>query len=44
MVPYDDPQLFNTTVERFLEAPFKKKDRIADMMASFEKLLAGLSK
>jgi pimeloyl-ACP methyl ester carboxylesterase len=43
-VPYDDPKLFNGTVERFLEAPFKKKDRIADLMASLEKASAGLAK
>ena len=40
MVPYDDPALFNGTIERFLTTPFKKKDRINDMMASFERLLA----
>ena len=44
MVPYDDPQMFNATVERFLTTPFKNKSRIADTMASFEKLQAGLAK
>ncbi len=44
MVPYDDPALFNTTVERFLTTPFVKKDRIADAMKTFEKILAGLPK
>lgn len=39
MVPYDDPALFNTTIERFLSTPFVKKDRIADLMKSYEKLL-----
>ena len=43
-VPYDDPQLFNTTVERFLTTPFKNKNRIADVMASYEKLSAGMAK
>lgn len=43
-VPYDDPKLFNATVERFLDTPFKKKDRIADLMASIEKATAGLAK
>lgn len=38
MIPYDDPALFNATVERFLRTPFVKKDRIADMMKSFEKM------
>jgi hypothetical protein len=44
MVPYDDPALFNDTVERFLRTPFKKKDRIADLMTSYEKLVAELAK
>jgi pimeloyl-ACP methyl ester carboxylesterase len=44
MVPFDDPELFNTTIERFLSTPFVKKDRIADMMKSYEKLMAGLPK
>ena len=44
MVPYDDPALFNDTVERFLQTPFKKKDRIADLMTSYEKLVAELAK
>jgi pimeloyl-ACP methyl ester carboxylesterase len=44
MVPFDDPQLFNATVQRFLETPFRKKDRIGDTMASFEKLFGGLAK
>jgi len=37
-VPYDDPALFNATVDRFLSAPFKKKDRVADTMASLGKM------
>lgn len=44
LVPYDDPQLFNATVERFLSTPFKKKDRIADTMTSFGKLMSELPK
>ncbi len=40
-LPIDDPEAFNTTVERFLATPFKKKDRVGDMAASFEKLMAG---
>ena len=40
MVPYDDPVLFNTTVERFFRAPFVKKDRIQDLLKSFEALRA----
>jgi pimeloyl-ACP methyl ester carboxylesterase len=34
MVPYDQPALFNATVEMFFRTPFVKKDRIADMMKS----------
>lgn len=37
-VPYDDPALFNATVERFFRTPFVKKDRINDVMKSLEKL------
>ena len=44
MVPYDDPALFNATVERFLSRPFVKVDRIADLMKSYEKLSADMSK
>ena len=29
MIPFDDPALFNATVERFLRTPFVKRDRIA---------------
>lgn len=44
LVPFDDPQLFNATVERFLTTPFRKIDRIPDTMASFERLTTGLQK
>ena len=44
LVPYDDPTMFNATVERFLMTPFKRKNRIADTMASYEKLMAGVAK
>lgn len=44
MVPFDNPELFNSTVERFLAAPFVKKDRIPDTMKSYEKLVSGLAK
>jgi len=44
MVLYDDPELFNTTVDRFLVAPFRKIDLIPETMASFEKMLGGLPK
>ncbi|MEO8226639.1 MAG: alpha/beta hydrolase [Gemmatimonadota bacterium] len=41
MVPYDEPALFNATVEHFLSTPFVKVQRIADVMKSYEKLVAG---
>ena len=44
MVPYDDPALFNATVERFFRAPFVKKDRIKDFLTSYESLSASLQK
>jgi len=40
MIPYDDPVLFNTTIERFFRAPFVKKDRIKDLLKSMEALKA----
>lgn len=39
-VPYDDPELFNATVERFFTTPFKQRDRIGDVMASLQKFMA----
>jgi pimeloyl-ACP methyl ester carboxylesterase len=44
LVPYDDPELFNTTVDRFLSTPYHKMDRIPATMASYKKGLAGLAK
>ncbi len=41
MIPYDDPALFNSTVERFFRTPFVKKDRVKDFLKSFEALKAG---
>lgn len=38
MIPYDDPALFNSTVERFLRSPFVKKDRVQDLLKSLEAL------
>jgi pimeloyl-ACP methyl ester carboxylesterase len=40
MVPFDDPALFNATVERFFRTPFVKRDRIKDLFKSFEKMRA----
>jgi pimeloyl-ACP methyl ester carboxylesterase len=42
MLPYDDPATFNWITGTFLKTPFKKKDRIADLMVSYEQLLAEL--
>jgi len=36
-IPYDDPDTFNATVERFFRTPFVKKDRIRDFIKSIEK-------
>ena len=44
LVPFDNPKLFNETVERFLATPFVKKDRIKDAMTSLEKMQAGLAR
>jgi pimeloyl-ACP methyl ester carboxylesterase len=44
MVPFDDPALFNATVERFFRTPFVKKNRINDTMKSLEKLRAPAEK
>ncbi len=44
MVPYDDPALFNAAVDRFLRAPFVKKDRVNDLMKSLEKLRSGANR
>ena len=35
-IPYDDPTLFNATVERFFREPFMKKDRVQDFLKSFQ--------
>lgn len=40
LVPFDDPALFNATVERFFRTPYVKKDRINDALASLGKLRA----
>lgn len=37
-LPFDDPESFNATVERFLRTPFVKKDRVEDLSSSLEKL------
>jgi len=42
MVPFDDAPHFNAVVDRFFRDPFAKKDRIKDMVNSYEKLKASL--
>lgn len=37
-VPYDDPVLFNATVDHFFQTPFVKKDRLKDVMKSMDAL------
>lgn len=43
LIPYDDPEQFNATVDRFLATPFKKIDLIPQTMGSFEKIMSGLA-
>jgi pimeloyl-ACP methyl ester carboxylesterase len=38
MIPFDDPALFNATVERFFRTPFVKKHRVNDTLKSLEKM------
>lgn len=40
MIPFDDPALFNATVERFFRTPFVKKDRVNDLIKSLYTLRA----
>ena len=37
-IPFDDPALFNSTVERFLRTPFVRRDRIKDLLRTLEKV------
>lgn len=43
LIPYDDPEQFNSSVDRFLATPFKKIDLIPQTMGSFEKMMTGLA-
>jgi pimeloyl-ACP methyl ester carboxylesterase len=38
MIPFDDPVLFNATVERFLRTPFRRVDMLKDTLKSLEKM------
>ena len=40
MIPYDDPAVFNATVEHFFRAPFVAKDRLKDLLKSYDAMLA----
>ena len=44
MLPYDNPTVFNAAVEQFLQAPFKKIDRLPATVSSLEKMMAGVAK
>ena len=44
LVPYDNPELFNTTIDRFLATPYRKLDRVPETMKSIEKMFSGLPK
>jgi len=37
-IPYDDPVLFNTTVDHFFQTLFVKKDRLNDLLKSMDAL------
>jgi len=41
MIPFDDPVLFNWTVDRFLRTPFRKVDMLNDTIKSLEKMRTG---
>jgi pimeloyl-ACP methyl ester carboxylesterase len=40
MIPYDDPDLFNSTVDRFFRTTFVRRDRIKDALKSLEAIRA----
>ena len=40
MIPYDDPVLFDATIDRFFRTPFVKKDRVKDMFKSWQSMQA----
>lgn len=44
MIPFDDPDRFNSIVAAFLQKPFVKVDRLGDTMKSLEKLRAAATK
>ncbi len=40
-IPYEDPALFNATVDRFFRTPFVKRDRLNDLVKALEALQKG---
>jgi pimeloyl-ACP methyl ester carboxylesterase len=44
MIPFDDPDRFNSSVSTFLQQPFVKIDRLGDTMKSLEKLRTASAK
>jgi hypothetical protein len=40
MIPYDDPALFDSTVERFFREPFVQRDRVKDFASSMQAMEA----
>jgi pimeloyl-ACP methyl ester carboxylesterase len=40
MIPFDDPALFDLAVDHFFQTPFVAKDRLNDLLKSYEALLA----
>ncbi len=42
MSPYDHPELFDSTVDRVFRTPFVRKDRIKDVMKSYDALKAAV--
>lgn len=40
MIPYDDPALFDSTVDHFFRTPFVRKDRLKDALKSYEAMQA----
>jgi len=44
MVPFDDPELFNATVERFFREPYAQRDRIQDVLKSYARMEAAAAR
>jgi pimeloyl-ACP methyl ester carboxylesterase len=44
MIPFDDPERFNSTIDRFFRTPFVKRERIKDFLKSLEAMKAAQKK